>query len=136
MDSVSFERKFEKKMAERYYILIYYSGEITNTDKGVTFCSQNPQFIIVRPFITLLELHNTILRKIDQQSNKQIIQVFDQVPITIKKGVICYRNWQLSSDNDVSFMFDCHAQYLEIRIIELFIILEELHFNSSGLLPI
>ena len=32
-------------------------------------------------------------------------------------------------------MFDCHTQSLEIHIIELFIVLEESHFSSSGSAP-
>ena len=54
-----------EKMTERY-ILIYHSGEITNTDEGVIFCSQNPQFVAIHPSITLLELQNTNLQKIGQ----------------------------------------------------------------------
>ena len=47
-------------MSERY-ILIDYNGEITNTDEGITFNSQNPQFMAVHPPITFLELQNIIL---------------------------------------------------------------------------
>ena len=44
-------------MAESY-MLVHYSGEIINTYEGATFCSQNPQFIAVRPVISFLELQN------------------------------------------------------------------------------
>ena len=119
-------------MAKRCYILVHYSGEIINTYEGVNFYSQNPQFMIIRPYVIQLELWNTILQRIGQQNNKQITQVFYQVPIAIGKDVIRYRSWQLSSNDDVSLMFDCHTQYPEIRTIELFIVLEESHFSSSG----
>ena len=72
----SFEREFLKKKCEKMaksYILVHHNGEITNTDEGVTFCSQNPQFMTVHPPITLLELQNTILQKLGQQNNKQIM---------------------------------------------------------------
>ena len=103
-------------MAERY-ILVHYNDEITNTDKGVTFYSQDPQFMAVHPSITFLELKNTILQRIGQQSNKHIMQVFYRVPMVSGKGVLRYRSWQLSSDNDVGLMFTFHAQFLEIWII-------------------
>ena len=44
-----------EKMTERY-ILIHHNGEIINTNEGVTFYSQNPQFMVVHQSITLLEL--------------------------------------------------------------------------------
>ena len=44
-----------EKMTERY-ILVYHNSEITNTDEGVIFCSQNLQFIAVHLSIILLEL--------------------------------------------------------------------------------
>ena len=49
-------------MVKRYYIFVHYSSKIINIDEGVTFCSQNPQFMAIHPSITLLELHNTILQ--------------------------------------------------------------------------
>ena len=85
--------------------------------------------------ITFLELQNTILQKIGQQNNKQVTQVLYRLPIEIGKGVLRYRNWQLSSDNDVELMFTFHAQFLKIHFIELFIILEESHFSSGGSAP-
>ena len=50
-------------MAESY-ILVHHNGKITNTNKGVTFCNQNPQFMAVHPPINLLELQNTIMQKL------------------------------------------------------------------------
>ena len=86
----------------------------------------------VHPSITFLELKNTSLQRIGQQSNKHIMQVFYRVPMVSGKGVLRYRSWQLNSDNDVGLMFTFHAQFLEIWIIELFIVLEESHFSSGG----
>ena len=48
--------------------------------------------MVTHQSITFLELHNTILQKIGQQSNKQIMQVFYRVPMTIGKGVLRYRS--------------------------------------------
>ena len=121
-------------MAESY-IFVYHSGEIVNTDEGVTFCSQNPQFIAVRPTINFLELQNIILQKLGEVGNKQITQVIYRVPMAIGKGVLRYRSWQLSNDNDVGLMFNFHAQFEEIRIIELYVVLEDLHFSSGGSAP-
>ena len=121
-------------MAARCHILVHYSCEMINTDEGVTFCSHNPQFMAIHLSITLLELQSTILQKIGQRSNKKITQVFYRVPIAIRNGVIRYRSWQLSSDDDVGLIFDCHAQFPEIHIIELFVALES-HFNSGGSVP-
>ena len=54
-----------EKMSERFIILIHHNGEITNTTEGVTFYSQNPVGVTVfSSSITLLELQNTILRKL------------------------------------------------------------------------
>ena len=46
--------------------------------------------------------------------------------------MLCYRSWPLSSDDGVGLMFTFHAQFPEIRIIELFIVLEESHFRFGG----
>ena len=121
-------------MAESY-ILVYHSGEIVNTDEGVTFCSQNPQFIAVRPTINFLELQNIILQKLGEVGNKQITQVIYRVPMAIGKGVLRYRSWQLSNDNDIGLMFNFHAQFEEIHIIELYVVLEDSHFSSGGSAP-
>ena len=51
-------------MFERSFILIHHNGEITNKTKGATFCSQNLVCVSVSSSITLLELQNTILRKL------------------------------------------------------------------------
>ena len=61
-------------MSERY-IVIHYNSEITDTDEGITFNSQNPQFMDVHPPITFSELQNIILQKLGQQNNKQITEV-------------------------------------------------------------
>ena len=53
----------------------------------------------------------------------------------IGNGVIHYRSWQLSSDDDVGLMFNCHAQFLDIRIIESFIVLKGSHFSFGGSAP-
>ena len=50
----SFEEKCVK-ITEKH-ILVYHSGEITNIDEDVTFCSQNPQFMMVHQSVTFLEL--------------------------------------------------------------------------------
>ena len=113
------------------YMLVYYGGEIINTGDGATFSGQSPICVNVRSSVTLLELKNTILQKLSQQNNRQITQVLYRLPIVFGKGVIRYRSFPISSDDDVSFMFECHAQFPEIRIMELFIILEDLHFSSG-----
>ena len=56
--------------------------------------------------------------------------------MVIGKGVLYYRSWQLSSDDDVRLMFTFHTQFLEIRIIEIFIILKESYFSSDGSIPV
>ena len=78
-------------MTQRY-ILIHHSDDITNTDEGVTFCSQNPQFMVVHQSITFLELQNTILQKIGQQNNKKSHKCFIRCPMVIGKGVLYYRS--------------------------------------------
>ena len=50
----------------------------------------------------------------------------------IGKGVLHYRSWQLSSHDDVGLMFACYAQFSKIRIIELFVILEDSHLSFGG----
>ena len=67
------------------YILVHYNGEIINTDEGVIFYNQNPQFMDVHLPIIFVELHNIILQRIGQQSNKQITQVFYRLPMVIEK---------------------------------------------------
>ena len=55
--------------------------------------------------------------------------------MAIEKGVLHYRSWQLSSDDDFGLTFTFHAQFSEIRIIKLFVVLEESHLSSSGSTP-
>ena len=81
-------------MAERCYILVHHGSEIINTNEGVTFCSQNPQFIAICPSVTLVELQSTIMQKLGQQGNKQITQVFYRVSIAIRNDMIHYKSWQ------------------------------------------
>ena len=121
-------------MSERY-ILIHSNGEIINTDEGITFNSQNPQFMAVYPPITFIELQNIILQKLGQQNNKQVMQVLCRLPMVVGKGVLRYKSWQLSSDNDVELMFTFHSQFPDIHFIELFVIIEESHFSSGGSAP-
>ena len=121
-------------MSERY-ILIHSNGEIINTDEGITFNSQNPQFMAVYPPITFIELQNIILQKLGQQNNKQVTQVLYRLPMVMGKGVLRYKSWQLSSDNDVELMFTFHSQFPDIHFIELFVIIEESHFSSGGSAP-
>ena len=52
--------------------------------------------------------------------------------MAIGKGVLCYRSWQLSNDDDVGLIFTFHTQFPEVFIIELFVVLKESHFNSGG----
>ena len=101
-------------MSERY-ILIHSNGEIINTDEGIIFNSQNPQFMAVYPPITFIELQNIILQKLGQQNNKQVTQVLYQLPMVMGKGVLRYKSWQLSSDNDVELMFTFHSQFPDIH---------------------
>ena len=122
-------------MDERYFILVYHNGEITNIEEEVTFCSQNPVGVSVSPSVTLLELQNTILRKLGQLNNKQINQVLYMLPIVFGQSVVCYRSFSVRSDDDVSLMFYGHSQFPKIRIIELFIILEDTNVSSGGLAP-
>ena len=91
--------------------------------------------MVAHQSITFLELHNTILQKIGQQSNKQIMQVFYRVSMTIGKSVLRYRSQQLRSDDDIGLMFTFHSQFPDIRIIELFVVLKELHFSFGGFAP-
>ena len=53
----------------------------------------------------------------------------------IRNGLIHYRSFLISSDDDISLMFDCHTLFPDIRIVELFIVLEESHFSSGGSAP-
>ena len=61
--------------------------------------------------------------------------MFYRVPIAIGKDVIRYKSWQLSIDDVVGHMFNCHARFPEIRIIKLFIVLKESHFSFGGSAP-
>ena len=122
-------------MAKRYYMLVHHGGKITNTNERTIFCNQNSVYVTVHPSITLLELQNTTLQKLGQQNNKQITQVLYRLPLMIGNSVICHKSFTISSNDDVSLTFDCHTHFLEIRIIELFIILEKSHFSFGGSTP-
>ena len=92
--SISFRESFEKKVCEKMterYILVHHSGEITNIDNGVTFCSQS---LIYggSSIYCFLELQNTNLQKIGLQHIKQNTQVFYLVFMAIGKGVLHYKS--------------------------------------------
>ena len=117
-------------MAERCFILVHHNGEITNTKEGATFCSQNPVSVSISSSVTLLELQNTILRKLGQLNRKQITQVVYRLPIVFGQGVVCYTSFPIGSDDDVSLMFYCHSQFPEFRITKLFNTLEDTNVSS------
>ena len=122
-------------MAEKFYILVHHNGEITNTNEGVTFCSSNPVCLNIHPSITLLELQSRILQKLRQQNNKHIAQMVYRLPIVVGKDLIRYNSLEISCDEDIGVMFDCRAQFPEIRIMELFIILQDSALSSGGSAP-
>ena len=131
----SSESVSEWKMFERSFILIHHNGEITNKTKGATFCSQNLVCVSVSSSITLLELQNTILRKLWQLNWNQITEVVYRLPTTVGQGEVRYTTFLVGSDEDVSLMFYYHSQCLEIRVIELFITLEYTNVSSGGSAP-
>ena len=55
--------------------------------------------------------------------------------MAIEKGVLRYKSWQLCSNDDVGLMLTFHTQFPEIRIIELFGVLEESYFSFGGSAP-
>ena len=71
------------------FIFIHHNGEITNTLEGAAFCSQNPVGVNISSFVTLLKLHNTILRKLGQLNWKQITQVVYRLPTAVECMRVC-----------------------------------------------
>ena len=122
-------------MSERVFILVHYNGQITNTGEGVTFCSENSVAVSVCSSISLLDLQNTILRKLGLLNRKQISQVVYRLPIAVAQNAVRYTTFLVGSDEDVSLMFYSHSQCPEIRIIELFITLEDTNISSGGSAP-
>ena len=45
-----------------------------------------------------------------------------RLPIAVEKDLIRYNSLEISCDEDIGVMFDCRAQIMEIRIMELFIV--------------
>ena len=58
-----------------------------------------------------------------------------RLPIAFGKNMIHYNSVEISCDEDVSIMFDCCTQFLEISIMELFIVARELILSSRGSAP-
>ena len=58
-----------------------------------------------------------------------------RLPIAIGKDLICYNSLKISYDEDIGVMFNCLAQFSEIRIMELFIILQDSALSSGGFTP-
>ena len=58
-----------------------------------------------------------------------------RLPTASGQGVIWYTSFPVGSDKDVSLMFYCHSQCLEIRIIELFVTLEDMNNSFGGSAP-
>ena len=48
-----------------------------------------------------------------------------RLPTTIRQAVVRYTSFSIGNDKDVSLMFYSHSQCPEIRVIELFITLED-----------
>ena len=91
-------------MAKRCFMLVHHNDEITNTEERATFYSQNPVSVSLSSSITLLELQNTILRKLGQLNRKQITQMIYRLPTTFGQGVVRYTSLPVGSNNDVSLM--------------------------------
>ena len=89
----------------------------------------------VHPSMTLLELQSIILQKLRRQNNKQITQVLHKLLIVIRKDIIGYKSLEISSDEDASMMFDYRIQFPDIRIMELFFVVEDLALSSRGFAP-
>ena len=123
-------------MYERFIILIHYNGEITNTEEGTTFYNQNPVGVTISSSsITLSELKNRILRKLGLLNRKQITGIMYRIPVAFGPGVVRYTSFPVGSDEDVNLIFYYHSQCLRIRIMELFVTLEDMNDSFKGSAP-
>ena len=60
------------------------------------------------------------------------MQVLYKLPIVVGRDLIRYRSVEISSGDDVSLMFNCHTQFQEIHVMELFIVVQDFPGSSGG----
>ena len=58
-----------------------------------------------------------------------------RLPIVVGRDLIRYRSVEISSDDDVSMMFNCYAQFQDIHVMELFIVVQDFPGSSRGSVP-
>ena len=123
-------------MSARYYLLVYYNCEIIqDSQDGVKFCGQNSVLVDVQSSMNLSEIHNKILRKL-RKENKRITQMMYRLPLLISQGAVRYGSCSIDTDDDLMMMFDCHSQFRDLHVMEVFVAIEELQFSSEGSNPL
>jgi hypothetical protein len=110
--------------------LVHYNGKIKNRGhEGIVFISDSPAFIYIESGCSLLQLRSKIHEKLRFGANERVDSIRYRMPIS-NGSILQYSSYKLESDSDVEIMFDCHDQFDEVKIIELFV--GEAGGRSSG----
>ncbi|XP_015956224.1 uncharacterized protein LOC107480583 [Arachis duranensis] len=80
---------------------------------------------------TLSDVKNSILQKLGVFGSKLVKKIFYKIPIAVVSSGVQYDTFVLAADEDISVLFHCVRNFLEVRIHELYAKLE-VAVDSSG----
>ena len=75
-------------MSNRFVALVYFDGQIFNSEEGVTFQSDHPKSISVKEDITIEELKAKIHTKIKAGNRKKVSKIKYRLPIFMGEGCV------------------------------------------------
>lgn len=102
------------------YVCVYYNGQISNTNEGTTFISNNTKTFIVNKVITLTQLVELVQQKINLESQKYIQHLQFRCPIFEPGQPHMYTCFILRHDYDVGQMFNIFDNNPTLPFVELF----------------
>ncbi|KAK5771421.1 hypothetical protein PVK06_047624 [Gossypium arboreum] len=105
-------------MSERTSAVIYYDGEVCNTENSVAFLSENTARLIFNQNIDLTELHKRIRRKI---FGTMPIKVFSmKYPFCASVNPVTYDSFDIKGARSLETMVQTHlasgSPYLELYV--------------------
>ena len=105
------------------YICVYYNGEICITNEGTTFISNNTKNFMINKVITLTQLLELVLQKINIESHQLIQELCFRCPIFEPGQSYMYTCFILGDDVDVQQMFNIFYNNPTLPLMELFAII-------------
>ena len=92
-------------------IIVYFNGDILNTNEGVTFVCERPAYFCIPYTMSFAELEGGLCQCVDADTPKRVEKIRYRCPICIFSGFIQYQVIPISDDNDMQLMFRAHLQH-------------------------